>query len=83
MIELTQSTALLLYLGFTLATLLGVWLYSHYKTKSKKVLPLEKQLHICEFCHFAYLDINAKKITQCPQCKSFNQETVVRDGKLM
>jgi uncharacterized paraquat-inducible protein A len=71
-IELSPTTALMLYLGFTLTILLGAWLYSHYSSRHKKILPLEQELHICEFCHFAYLDTNAKKITRCPRCQSFN-----------
>jgi len=73
MIELSPTTALMVYLGFALAFLLGIWIFSHYKTKRRPILPSEKDLHVCEFCHFAYLDVGAKKITRCPRCESLNQ----------
>lgn len=72
MIELAPTTALMLYLGFTLLCLLGAWLFNHYRSKYKQILPSEKELHVCEFCHFAYLDQGAKRITRCPRCQSFN-----------
>lgn len=73
MIELSPATALLLYLGATLAVLMGVWIASHYRSYRRRFLPPEKELKVCEFCHFAYLDIGAKKISRCPRCDSYNK----------
>lgn len=72
MIELSQTTALMLYLGMTLAFILGVWIYSHYGSRKRCFMPLEKELITCEFCLFAYLDTGGKKITRCPRCESYN-----------
>lgn len=74
MIELTLMTALLLYLGLTLTIVLGLWIISHYRTRSKKILPLEQRLCICEYCHLAYVADSLKSVTQCPQCKSYNKD---------
>lgn len=73
MIELTLMTALLLYLGLTLAIVLGLWTYHHYCTRSKQILSGEQQLRICEYCHYTYLADSIKTVTQCPQCKSYNK----------
>lgn len=73
MIELSQGTALLLYLGITLICILGVWIASHYRSRKRCFMPLEKELITCEFCLFAYLDESAKKITRCPKCDSYNK----------
>jgi len=72
MIELSQTTALMMYLGLTLFVLLGAWIIHHYKSRNRRFLPMEQDLNVCEFCHFAYLDTGAKKITKCPRCQSFN-----------
>lgn len=72
MIELSPVLAILFYLVLTLSTLLIVWGWHHYKTLQKKIILSEKELCVCEYCHFAYLDKIDKKITQCPQCNSYN-----------
>lgn len=73
MIELSPTTALMVYLGIALCFLLGIWLYHHYGSKSKVVLPVEKNVIVCEFCHFAYLGASAKEISRCPRCSSYNR----------
>ena len=72
MIEISPPTAAVLYLGTTLFTILGIWLYNHYTARRKERPPLEKKLNVCEFCHFAYLDNSDKGVTRCPQCNSYN-----------
>lgn len=74
MIELTPTTALMVYLGMTLAGLLGLWTTQHYLSKKKPLPPAEKTMSICEFCHFAYLDEESKSITRCPRCQSYNTQ---------
>lgn len=74
MIEISPGTAAMVYLFLTLATLLGLWVYQHYKTKNYKILPPEQNLRVCEYCHFAYLKNAEKAITQCPQCQCYNQK---------
>lgn len=72
MVELTYNSAFVLYLGLTLACVLGVWFYEHYKAKKRVIIPCEQRLSICEYCHFAYLGDAAKKMSRCPQCQSIN-----------
>lgn len=72
MIELTPTSALMVYLGLSLIFILGVWFYQYYYSLKKPLPIMEKELHVCEFCHFAYLDTGAEKITRCPRCNSFN-----------
>ncbi len=73
MIELSPTTALMLYLGLTLFFLLSIWIWNHYASRRRQILPAEQDLHVCEFCHFAYLDTGAKKLTRCPRCQSYNK----------
>lgn len=73
MIELSTNTALMLYLGITLITLMVIWASRHFRSRRQKPLATDQQLLVCEFCHFAYLDDMGKSITKCPQCGSFNK----------
>lgn len=73
MIELTSTTAIMLYLCLTLGVLLFLWGHRHYQSRKKKLDLSHQRLIICEYCHFAYLDKVAKPVTQCPQCSSFNK----------
>jgi hypothetical protein len=74
MIELTPTAALTLYLSATLAFILTLWVYQHYKSRHKKVTTVAHMLCVCEYCHFAYLGEVGREVTQCPQCKSFNKK---------
>lgn len=74
MIDLHPNTALMLYLSFTLAILLGLWTWHHVKSRKKKISLNEQDLFVCEFCHFVYLGSASNKITKCPQCLSFNEK---------
>lgn len=73
MIELSANTAVMLYLCLTLAILLGLWLKHHYYSRRKKIVTIEQELRVCEYCHFVYLDDDFKEVTQCPQCRLFNK----------
>lgn len=81
MIDLTFNTAFMLYLGLTLIGVMGVWIYSHYRTRKQVFFPNEKTLFQCEFCHYAYVDESAKQLNRCPQCGLINKKNeYVRRG---
>jgi hypothetical protein len=73
MIEISPDTAFLLYIGMTLLILLGTWTYHHYCSSKRKLVLMEYELSVCEYCHFAYLATRGDELTRCPQCKSLNQ----------
>lgn len=73
MIELTFNTLFILYLGLTLTSVLGIWIFSHYQTRHKTILSTEQDLRICEYCHFAYVEDSVKHLNRCPQCGLFNK----------
>lgn len=72
MIEISSNTAIMIYLGVSIFSILAVWGWHHWSGKKKKIQLGEKKLVLCEFCHFAYLDNGIKKVTRCPQCQSYN-----------
>lgn len=73
MIELSASTAAVMYLGLTIGFLFGIWTYQHYMSRKKKIIVIERELIRCEYCHFAYLIERAKHVTQCPECHCYNK----------
>jgi Zn finger protein HypA/HybF involved in hydrogenase expression len=74
MIELSASTAFMVYLGTTLAVLWCLWMYEHLKMRGRHILESTKPLlQTCEFCHHVYLEDPTKVVTQCPQCHSYNK----------
>lgn len=74
MFEVSQTTAFMIYLCFTIGPLLGLWVFQHYSKRNRKIDLAEKSLYICEYCQFCYLDDHSKPITRCPQCQSFNKQ---------
>jgi len=74
MIELTFSTAFMLYLSLTLSVVLGIWGVTHFSSRKKKILPEEKLLRVCEYCHYVYLEESHKDVNRCPQCLSYNKK---------
>lgn len=76
MIELSPTTALMLYLSVTLATLFAIWGVHHYRSRNKRVDLSNQKLIICEYCRFAYLGNVDKTVSKCPQCSSYNRKTI-------
>lgn len=73
MIEINSNTAVIIYLGLCLFSILGIWGWQHFYRRNRKIILAQKKLTVCEYCHFAYLDNGIKNVTKCPQCQSFNQ----------
>lgn len=73
MIELSTTTALMLYLVAALVPVVVLWMSYHVKSRHKKIDTAEKNLCVCEFCHYCYLQNKSSSVSQCPQCNSFNK----------
>lgn len=73
MIALSMTAAAMLYLGLTLALLLGIWGTHHFKRRRSKLETASQELRICEYCNCAYLEDLTKAVTQCPQCSCYNK----------
>jgi hypothetical protein len=73
MIELTYNMTLLIYLFFTMTSVLLLWLYSHYQRKKRIIFSLEEGLFQCEYCHLSYVDKRVHMLHRCPQCGLLNK----------
>jgi hypothetical protein len=78
MIELTTTTAAMLYLSLTLSVLFGLWGYNHYQNRKQKIITLSQELLVCEFCHGVYMADVSKNVTQCPDCQCFNKHNTFK-----
>jgi hypothetical protein len=72
MIEISLPAALILYSSIIVAGAFFIWLQTEVVTR-KAHLVLEKQyLWRCTFCSYIYLDTDAVRHSNCPQCHSIN-----------
>ncbi len=72
MIQISLSAALIVYSAIVLTGALGIWVYTEITTR-RAYLVLEKQyLWRCVYCSYTYLDADAMKHSECPQCRSIN-----------
>jgi hypothetical protein len=75
MIEISLSSAIVLYSAILGAMVFAIWLYTEV-TVRRSYRVLEKQhLWRCVFCGYIYLDEDAETVSQCPQCESYNAVT--------
>lgn len=75
MIQISLGTALIVYSSIILLGALGIWIYTEITTR-RAYLVLEKQyLWRCVFCSYTYLDEEAVKHSECPQCHAINSMT--------
>lgn len=73
MIELTFNAFFIIYLSATMAMILGIWIYSHYRLRKRTFFSTEQALFVCEYCHFAYVEDSIKELNRCPQCGLYNK----------
>ena len=72
MIQISLTTALVLYSSVLLILLLLIWIYTEVSVR-RSYRVLEKQfLWRCVFCGYIYLDEAAETLSQCPRCHSFS-----------
>ena len=72
MIEITISTAVLLYGAIILTGFLFLYMVSELRARHVYRV-LEKQfMWRCAFCGFLYLDEDAVMLSKCPRCESYN-----------
>lgn len=73
MIELAPHTAVMIYLGLTLISIIFLWLKNHFRAQKKALVISKEKLITCEYCSQVYLADIEKIISRCPICHSFNQ----------
>lgn len=72
MIEISLPAALVVYSAIIVIGAFAIWFYTEVTTR-RAYLVLEKQyLWRCIFCSYVYLDQDAVKHSQCPQCHAIN-----------
>ena len=72
MIEITLTTAVLLYGALILSGFLLLYMVSELRARHVYRVHEKQFMWRCAFCGFLYLDENAAVISKCPRCESFN-----------
>ena len=72
MIQISLTTALILYSAILGCVALTIWIYTEMTVRrSHRVI--EKQfLWRCVFCGYIYLDETADTLSRCPRCESYS-----------
>ncbi len=76
MINLDISTALFLYLFFSVIMLLAAWFFLDFGIKLKMFVSDEKYIWHCPICSNNYIDSLSEELSECPRCGSYNQRAV-------
>ena len=75
MFKVDLATAFFIYLVFTLIIVIVSSLILRYKRgKSEKPASLKKRVYRCPICTYVYMGDVDYDISQCPRCKSFNEQ---------
>lgn len=74
MIPVDITTAIFLYLMFSLCSIFTVWMWFE---KSEHVRPGEREkneIWNCLICTYTYVDSTHDTISKCPRCHSLNRK---------
>ena len=74
MIKLDISTALFIYLFFTVVLVLGLWTWLGRDSLSKTFRIERKDIWQCTVCGYVYVDAENEDFSRCPRCKSINKK---------
>jgi DNA-directed RNA polymerase subunit RPC12/RpoP len=72
MIEISLTTAILLYLAALAVLAAAIYVYT-LLSAGRVYRSLENQyVWKCYYCAYTYLDAHAEQLSQCPRCGSYN-----------
>jgi len=72
MIKLEISTAVALYLFFSVIGTFILWIFFEYRKHSRHEFDSQKRyIWHCMICDHTYIDSRHEDLSQCPQCKSY------------
>ena len=74
MIRVDVSTAVFLYVMFSLLAIFFFWIVFEKKAILPKFVREEADVWECAICAYTYVDSQHQEISQCPQCKSYNKK---------
>lgn len=72
MIEIGLTQAIVLYSLAIAIVVSGIWIYTEVSVRRPQRALGKQFLWHCSFCGCSYLDESARKLSQCPQCNSYN-----------
>lgn len=76
MIELNISTALFLYLFFSVGVLLIAWIFFDMGTHLRTFASEEGNVWHCDICTNTYVNSKDKNYSKCPVCGSISEKNI-------
>ncbi len=74
MIPMDITTAIFLYLMFSLCSIFILWMFFE-RSSSFKTKPADaKAIWSCGICTYTYVDSTHDTISECPRCRSLNRK---------
>ena len=73
------STAVFLYLIFSLFAIFALWVRFEKGGVFEKYSIHPKEVWVCEICAYTYVDSKHESLSQCPQCQSWNKKQESED----
>ena len=77
MVTIDIDSAIFLYIGLLLGTILPVWIlmgrHKRHTRRSDMVLRDKNNQRTCEICLFEYIDSDHSDLSKCPQCGHLNE----------
>ena len=72
MIQISLTTALILYSALLGFVALVIWTHTELATRRTQRVHEQQFLWRCIFCGYVYLDEAAERLSCCPRCESYN-----------
>ena len=74
MISVDISTAVFLYLIFSLFAIFLLWVRFEKGGVFQKYSIHHQEVWLCEICAYTYVDSRNEDLSRCPQCQSWNKK---------
>jgi hypothetical protein len=72
MIQISLTTALVLYSAVLGFLMLMIWVLAEVSTRRTHRVHEQQFLWRCVFCGYVYLDETAEALSQCPRCRNYS-----------
>jgi len=83
MIRLEFSSAVALYLFFSVIVILTLWVFFGHRSYKDKYKSGDKFVWHCTICDYTFIDSVREDISQCPRCGSFVERGSANKGEVV
>ena len=73
MVRVDLSTAIFVYLLFSLIGIIFAWTFYEYRYKSKRPKKSEENIFKCPICAYSHIVGKGEIFKRCPRCNTLNK----------